>query len=73
MDVRKVGTPYGDEITKYLIEIIDFTTYEQNDKVFIDILNFRPVEPKRTGSDLNTVSIKKEVKFEDKGYKSGKK
>ena len=34
LDLRKVGKPYGTE-TKYLLEINDFRTFEQNGKTYV--------------------------------------
>jgi hypothetical protein len=34
MDIRQIAKPYG-EAGKYVIEINDYTTYTQNDQLFI--------------------------------------
>ena len=34
MDIRQVAKPYG-EAGKYIIEINDYTTYTQNEQLFI--------------------------------------
>ena len=42
MDLRKVGKPYGQN-AKYLLEITEFMTFEQNGKLYIEILAFKPL------------------------------